>query len=224
MAMNDNEGFIREVNEELRSDQLKAVWRRFGPLIIALAVLIVVGTAGTRGYQYWQDSQASASGDRFLSALKDIEENRKDEAEKTLQALEKDGFGSYPLLASMRLATLQAEKGDIAAAVAGFSEIGKDTSVPEALRNAAKLRAAYLLVDNGTYEQVSAEVESLAVPTAAMRHSARETLGLAAYKAGDLVKARDWFQLIADDAEAPGNVSNRAHMMLDLITASGKAS
>lgn len=223
MSMNENETFIREVNEDLRSDQFKAIWRRFGPVMIAAAVAVIVGVAGTQGYQYWQKSQASASGDRFLAALKDIEQKKPEEAEKALQALEKDGFGSYPILARMRLATLQAEKGDVAAAISAFSEIGKDQSIPEPLRNVAKLRAAFLLVDTGTYDQVSSEVEVLTSPSSASRHSAREALGLSAYKAGDYAKARDWFQLIVDDAEAPGNISNRARMMLDLITASGKA-
>jgi hypothetical protein len=51
------------------------------------------------------------------------------------------------------------------------------------------LRAAYLLVDHGSYSDVSAEVEVLAVPGNPARHSAREALGLAAFKAGDLAKA-----------------------------------
>ncbi len=47
MAFNDD-SFIREVNEELRSDQMKGVWRRFGRYIIVVAILIVVGTAKAR--------------------------------------------------------------------------------------------------------------------------------------------------------------------------------
>ncbi|MNL66056.1 hypothetical protein D3C87_1904690 [compost metagenome] len=63
----------------------------------------------------------------------------------------------------------------------------------------------------------------MAVPASSMRHSAREALGLAAYKAGDMVKARSWFTQISEDAEAPRNVANRAQMMLDNISATGKA-
>jgi hypothetical protein len=222
--MNDDESFIREVNDELRSDQMKAVWKRFAPFIIAIAALIVFGTAGMRIYQYWQDTQSSASGDRFLSALKNAGQNQTDEAVKALEALSKDGFGAYPVLARMRLATLKAEKGDTAAAISDFSAIGKDKSVPQAVRSAARLRAAWLLVDTGSYQQVAEEVEELAVPSSTMRHGARETLGLSAWKAGDYAKAHDWFQLIVDDPEAPSDATTRARTMLDLITASGKLS
>ncbi|AHK45110.1 MULTISPECIES: tetratricopeptide repeat protein [Ensifer] len=220
---NQDDSFIREVNEELRSDQMKNIWARFGSVIVAIAVLIVLGTIGKVGYDYWRDNASSKSGDEFLQALNLAKENKADEALAALNNLQKDGYGAYPVLARLRAATLQAEKGETDAAIKAFSEIGKDTGLPEALRDAARLRAAYLLVDTGTYDQVSAEVEQLAVPQNNMRHSAREALGLAAYKAGDTAKAKSWFQQIVDDPQSPRNVAGRAQMLLDVIAASGKA-
>lgn len=220
---NEHDSFIREVNDELRSEQFRNAWARYGRFVIALAVGIVVATAGWRGYEFWAERQASASGDQFLAALKLAQDGKNDEASAALTALEKDGSGSYPVLARLREATLQAQKGDHAAAVAAFTAIGKDSSVPDVLRDVARLRAAYILVDTGSYADVSAEAEQLAVPANASRNSAREVLGLAAYKAGDMVKAKDWFNQIANDAQAPTNVANRARMMLNLIAASGKA-
>ncbi|RVJ44648.1 tetratricopeptide repeat protein [Sinorhizobium meliloti] len=221
--VNQDDSFIREVNDELRSDQMKAVWTRFGGIIIGIAVLIVLGTVGKVGYDYWQESSSSQSGDTFLAALNLARENKSDEALAALTELEKDGYGSYPVLAQLRVATLQAQKGETDSAVAAFSEIGRDTRIPAALRDAARLRAAYLLIDAGTYEQVSSEVEQLAVPQNAMRHSAREALGLSAYKAGDYAKAKSWFQQIADDAQSPRGIMNRAQMLLDVIASTGKA-
>lgn len=123
----------------------------------------------------------------------------------------------------MRSASLLAET-DTQGAVNAFTAIAKDTSVPQPVRDAARLRAAYLLVDTGTYEQVSAEVEQLTTPQSATRHSAREVLGLSAYKHGDYARAKEWFDAILNDNETPRNVANRAQMLLDLIAASGKLS
>lgn len=221
--VNQDDSFIREVNDELRSDQMKAVWTRFGGIIIGIAVLIVLGTVGKVGYDYWQEASSSQSGDTFLAALNLARENKSDEALAALTELEKDGYGSYPVLAQLRVATLQAQKAETDSAVAAFSGIGRDTRIPAALRDAARLRAAYLLIDAGTYEQVSSEVEQLAVPQNAMRHSAREALGLSAYKAGDYAKAKSWFQQIVDDAQSPRGIMNRAQMLLDVIASTGKA-
>lgn len=222
MAFNDD-SFIREVNEELRSDQFRGAWKRYGRFVIGLAVLIVVATAGERVYSAWQASRASASGDQFLAATDLAKANKQDDALAALATLEKDGFASYPVLARLRAAALKAEKGDKASAIADYSAIGKDSGVPVAIRDAARLRAAWLLADTGTYEQVSAEAEALTATTNPLRHSAREVLGVTAYRLGDYKRAKDWFQTIADDKETPRNVGRRAQMLLDVIAASGKA-
>lgn len=220
---NENDTFIREVNEQLRSEKMTNFWSKYGIVVIGGAVLIVLGTAGAGIYEYWNSSRASNSGDQFIAAMKLASENKPDDALAALTELETAGHGSYPVLAKFRSATLQAQKGDAAAAIAAFTAIGNDTSAPQVFRDAAKVRAAWLLVDTGSYDQVSAQVEVLSTEGQAFRSSAREALGLAAYKAGDFVKARDWFQQITTDAQAPRNVANRAQIMLDNIAASGKA-
>src|SRR5688500_18244001 len=90
MAFNDD-SFIREVNEELRSDQMKGAWRRFGRYVIAIAVLIVVGTAGKVAFDYWDDNRSSGTGDQFLAAMKLADENKSNEALAALATLEKEG-------------------------------------------------------------------------------------------------------------------------------------
>ena len=102
MVMNNNDDtFIREVNEELRSEQLQNAWKRFRPFIIGIAILIVVGVAGSSLFNWWQARESSASGDRFLTAIKAANDKQVDEATKQLEQLSKDGFGSYPVLARM---------------------------------------------------------------------------------------------------------------------------
>ncbi|CAD7024681.1 membrane protein [Pseudorhizobium endolithicum] len=219
----DNDSFIREVNEELRSDQFRTAWSRYGKIAIGAAVVIVLATAGYRGYEYWQEHNASQSGDRFLAALNLASEGKHDEALAAFQALEADGSGAYPVLAQMRAAAVLAERDDVAGAVQAFKAVAAEGSAPEAMRDVARLRAAWLLIDTGSYEEVSAEAEVLTGGNHALRNSAREALGLAAYKGDDMARAKEWFQAIADDATAPRNVASRAQIMLDNIAASGKA-
>ena len=156
-----DDSFIREVNEELRQDQLKAFWDRFGAILIAIVVIIVAGTAAWRGYVWYTESQANASGDRFLAALTMAEQGRTQEAMAALEALQADGYGSYPLLARMRAATLMAQDGRIDDAVAAFDSVAADGSVPQSIRDMARLRAAFLLVDHGSYGDVAQRAEPL---------------------------------------------------------------
>lgn len=216
-----DDSFIREVNEELRSDRMKSVWRRFGPLIIGGAVAIVLGTAGTVGYQHWVESKASASGDKFLAALDLAAAGNSEQALIALDELAETGYGSYPVLARMRAASVLAEKGDPEAAIAAFDAIAADNSVHSPLRDIARVRAAYLLVDHGSYDDVSSRVEVLSADSNPMRSSAREALALAAWKAGRAEDAFKLFQQIADDNLAPANLRQRAYTMLDLMRGQG---
>ncbi|MET3583166.1 hypothetical protein ABID19_006230 [Mesorhizobium robiniae] len=219
-----DDSFIREVNEEIRREQAHALWDRFGPALIVLAVLVVLGTAAFVGYRYWDETRANRSGDAFSQALKLANEGKSDEALTALGALEKDGYGAYPLLARMRAATVKADKGDFDAAVKDFDEVAADTDIPSGLRDLARLRAALLLVDHGSFADVSSRVEALTADTNPLRHTAREALGLAAWKEGKATDALKLFDQIASDDGAPRNARERATLMSELIRGSGGVS
>ncbi|CAG1015543.1 MAG: tetratricopeptide repeat protein [Rhizobiaceae bacterium] len=219
-----DDSFIREVNEELRQDQAKALWDRYGPFVLGIAVAVVLVTAGWVAWDYWTTSRANKSGDAFSQALLLANQGKSDEALAALAALEKDGYGAYPLLARMRAATVLADKGDTAGAVAGFDAVAADGSVPASIRDMARLRAALILVDNGAYADVAKRVETLTADSNPLRHSAREALGLSAWKEARAVDALKLFEQVADDPTAPRNSRERATMMVELIRGSGDAS
>jgi hypothetical protein len=219
-----DDSFFREVNEEIRQDRARALWDRFGPWALAIAVLVVLGTALFVAWEYWVESRANRSGDAFSHALSLANEGRNDEALGALQELEIEGYGAYPLLARMRAATVLAAKGDMAGAVASFDQVAADTSIPGAIRDMARLRAALILVDSGSYADVSARAETLTGDTNPLRHSARETLGLSAWKEGRSADALTLFEQIVADTETPRNVRERATMLAELIRGQGTAS
>ncbi|CAN7348177.1 tetratricopeptide repeat protein [Mesorhizobium caraganae] len=216
-----DDSFIREVNDEIRREQAQALWDRFGPAILGLAILVVLGTAAFVGYRYWDESRANRSGDAFSQALKLANDGKSDDALAALQQLEKDGYGAYPLLARMRAATVKADKGDFAAAVADFDGVAADTAIPQGIRDMARLRAALLLVDHGSFADVSSRVEALTADNNTLRHTAREALGLAAWKEGKTQDALKLFDQIAADDGAPRNARQRATLMSELIRGSG---
>lgn len=219
-----DDSFIREVNEEIRQDQAKALWDRFGPAFLVFALVVVLATAAYVGYDYWRQSKANASGDAFSAALQLANDGKDDEALAALKALETDSYGAYPLLARMRAATVLADKGDFAGAVAGFDAVAADTAIPDSIRDMARLRAGLILVDSGSYEDVSQRVELLAADGNALRHAAREALALAAWKGGKSADALNFLDQIANDEGVPRNTADRARLLAELIRGSGSAS
>lgn len=219
-----DDSFFREVNEEIRQDQARALWDRFGTAVLGLAALVVIGTGAWVGWEYWQSSRANMAGDTFAQALQLAKDGKNDEALAELKKIEAAGHGAYPVLAKLRAATVLAAKGDAKGAVEGFDAVAADGAIPMSIRDLARLRAAYLLVDTGSYADVVQRAEPLAADTNPLRASAREALGLSAWKEGKASDALKLFEQIKNDAEAPQNARQRASLMADLIRSSGVTS
>lgn len=216
-----DDSFIREVNEEIRQEQARALWDRFGPALLGLAALVVIGTGAWVAWDYWQTSRANAAGDSFAQALQLAKDGKNDEALAALKALEADGYGAYPILARLRSATVLADKGDSKGAVEAFDAVAADSSIPMSIRDMARLRAAFLLVDTGAYADVAQRAEQLSSDTNPLRASAREALALSAWKEGKASDALKLFDQISKDDQAPQNARQRATVMAELIRGSG---
>ncbi|MBL8584997.1 MAG: tetratricopeptide repeat protein [Rhizobiaceae bacterium] len=219
-----DDSFIREVNEEMRRAQAKALWDRYGPIGIALALAVILGTAAWVAWDYWTASRANRSGDAFSQALSLATDGKPDEALAAFNELEKGGYGAYPILARMRAATVLLDKGDFQGAVSAFDAVTADASVPEVLRDMAKLRSGFIMVDHGSYDDVASRLEPMTADTHPLRFSAREAIGLSAWKAGNATEALRLFELIENDQAAPRNARERATMMADLIRGAGSGS
>ena len=70
-----------EVDEEVRRDQLKKLWDKYSIFIIALALLVVAGVGGWRGYQYLEAKKAAEAGAAFDRAVELSDQNKHTEAE-----------------------------------------------------------------------------------------------------------------------------------------------
>jgi len=81
----EDEQFIREVNEEMRQDRMSNLWKQYKWVIIGAAVLIVVVTAASRGWQTYTENQSAASGDKFMAAIALSNDGKHDEAIKNLE-------------------------------------------------------------------------------------------------------------------------------------------
>jgi len=212
-----DESFFREINQELRQDRARHIWDRYGLTAIGIGLAIVLAAGMYVAWDWWQTHQANESGDRFSQALTLANEGNSEEALARLSELEADGHGAYPVLARLRAATVQANAGDFADAIASFDAVAADSSIPQSIRDAARLRSGYLLVDHGSYDDVASRVEALTSDDNSMRHSAREALALAAWGDGQSTEALRLFDLILEDERVSASMRQRAQLMSELI-------
>lgn len=216
-----DDSFIREVDEELRSDRMQNFWKRYGKIIIGVAIAVIAITGGYRAYEYYSSQKAAKAGDAFMNAVKLSDDGKRDEAVAALNEMQTDSGAAYVAMAKMRSASELAQQGKSEDAIKQYDAVSADTSIDENFRSIARIRAGMLLVDFGTVPEVEDRVGALAAPGAPYRGSAREALGLAYYKAGDLEKAFKQFEAISSDDGSPAQMRQRVRIMLDVIAAQG---
>lgn len=213
---------FNEVDEEVRREQLKRMWDKYGIVIIALAVLVIAGVGGYRAYDWYQMKQAAEAGTAFEEAAKLSADGKHAEAEAAFAKVAVEGTPSYKVLAKMREAN-EAATRDAPAAVAIYDQLAKDGSLGPTFQDLAALRAGYLLVDTAPFADLSKRLEPLTASDRPFRHSARALLALGAWKANDAAALKKWSDMITADAETPTGTRGQIEM-LNALSASGSKS
>jgi hypothetical protein len=212
---------FNEVDEEVRREQLKKLWESYGNYLIALCLVIVAGVGAWRGYEWWQGKQAARSGAAFEQAVELAEGGKHQESEAAFAKLAADGTAGYRILARLREAA-QLAPTDRKAAVQAYDDIAADKNAGQVIQDLAAVRAGYLLVDTAPYSELLARLEPLTAADRTFRHTAREILALSAWKAGDMVAARKWTDMIMADPQTPAGTRSRAEVLSELIAANNK--
>jgi hypothetical protein len=212
---------FHEVDEEVRREQLKKLWERYGYYIIAGCVLIVAGIGAWRGYEWWETKKAAEAGVAFEQAVTLAESGKPQEAEAAFAKLATDGTAGYRALARLREAAELAQS-DPKAAIKSYDDIAADRGAGEAIQDVAALRAGFLLVDSASYAEMRTRLEPLTRADRPFRYSARELLTLSAWKHGDMSAARQWADMIITDPQTPAGARSRAELLSELIAAGGK--
>jgi hypothetical protein len=212
---------FREVDEEVRREQLTKLWQRYGNYLVALCILIIAGVGAWRGYEWWQAKQAAQSGAAFEQAVMLAEAGKHQEAEAAFAKLAADGTTGYRVLARLRQAAELAPT-DSKGAVAAYDDIAGDKNAGRVVQDLAAVRAGYLLVDSVPYSDLRARLEPLTAADRPFRHSAREILALSAWKSGDMTAARQWTDAIMTDPQSPSGTRSRAEVLSELIAANSK--
>jgi hypothetical protein len=205
-----------EVDEEVRRDQLKKLWDRYSLYIIAVAILIVAGVGGWRGYEYLEAKKAAEAGVAFDRAVELSEQNKHAEAEAAFADLAAKATSGYRMLARLRQAAEIANR-DPQAAAKMYDEIAADRSVGAPEQDLARIRAAQLLLESTTYQNMLQRLEPATAATSTFRHTARELLALSAWRANDGTAARQWLDLIANDGETPPSLRSRAEALQAML-------
>lgn len=214
----------REIEEELRRDRLLKLWDQYGTYILAAALAVVLGVGGYKFYESRKAQANEIASTRYIVGLRDFAMNKPGEAQKALEDLVANAPAGYATLSRLRLAAFDQGSGNVAEALSAYEDIAKDSSVDPILAGYAQLQIAQLKLETASFTDLKNRLTPLSADKSPWRYSARELLGLAAYKAGNVAEARNHFQRLVADRGGPPGVAERARTMLAVIAEAEQAS
>lgn len=214
-----DETFLREVDDELRRDELVSFWRRWGRWLIggALALLAAWG-----GYLWWENQQlvaAGREGEKMASVIADLTEGKEAAVPAKLAELAKAKGAGYRAAAMMTQAGLAQQRGDTKAAATGFAKLVSDQTLPKPWRDVALVRQTAAEFDTIKPEIVVERLRPLAIEGNPWFGSAGELVAIAWLRMGKPELAGKMFADIGKDEHVPESIRSRAVQMAGALGA-----
>lgn len=199
--------FFKELEEDIREEQLIGLWRKYGNYVIGLALTIVIGTSA---YVLWQHTQRKNQMNRHVSfsqALDLVKEGKKEDALKAFHALAEEG-GGYGKLAQLYEASLLPDPEAL------YAKISKENVTDPALSKLPKILMADRALDKS---EILTALEPLTAPNNAWAPLSLEILALADLKRGDPVSAAKKYIKMLKEASLTPEEKLRAGLMLSQL-------
>jgi hypothetical protein len=205
-----SETFVREVDENLRRDQLRDFARKHGNWLIAAVVLFLLASGG---YIYWrQHEQQRSEGhvEQLSEIYRNIGAGNVGSAAQQLDELAKSGSKAIRASAMFTRAALAIQQNDLKLATAKYREVANDGSLPKPYRDAALIRQTALEFDQIPPQEVISRLQPLAKPGAPWFGTTGEMTALALIKQGKKDQAGRLFAAIAKDKSVPDAIRARS--------------
>jgi len=208
-----NTGFLREVDEALREEELVALLRRFA---LPVGLILVAGLLALAGTMWWNNSRkaaAAALSERAALARDRLDRGEARAAAADFTALAKDSTDGIRAVALMNAAAIAMQQGQPDSAAKQFALIAADPSLPQPYRDLATIRELSIRYDRIKPAEVIARLKPLAVPGNPWFGSAGELLGMAYLDLGKPDLAGSLFAQIGREKSAPEAIHARMRML-----------
>lgn len=212
---------FQEVDEQLRSDRLRSTVQRAWPFFLGLLVVALLVVIGVWGYGQYRTSVSAKASQAYQAGIDSLQKGDAAKAFDQFGAIA-GGHGGYAALALMQQAGIRLDQNKPAEAVALFDKSA--AAAPDfAIGDLARLKAAYVLLDTATLQQMSDRLLPLTKAERPYHGQAREALALAKVAAGQLKEAKADYAVISLLSDTPDGLRQRANAAASLIE-SGTAS
>ena len=209
------DSFIKEVDEDVKNDNFKVLWNRYGAFVITFVVMAVSAAVFFDRIKAWKVEQNMVRTENYMNAME-----LSAKAEDTIAALQKitqQDRGIFGDFAKLQIANVLLAQQKTEEALASLENIVNDKQINDEVRNIALIKYATYKVDS----MPRAELETLLQPILQSNNSwvpmANDLLALVAIRDGDIQTAKDIYNNILKVKDLPDTFRNKIQDMLSSI-------
>ena len=203
---------FREIDEELRNDRMKALWKKYRFLIAAVIFLAIFSAIAFEAFKYWRQQLEAKDATAYTGALTLVTEGKNDLALSELEKIAAEKNTGYAQLAKLEMAVLLAKEGKTAEVLELLDNVRKDNRFVKPLRDVAAVALVQRMLNQ---EQTDfAKVQEILTPLenkdSAWSAMALSLSAVAFLKNKEPEKAKEKLQLINGNAELPAELRDWA--------------
>ncbi len=214
-----HDAFLKEIAEEVKSEQLKSLWNKYGLIIVIFIALALTAAVSFETFRSWRDKKAQEVSNAYAVAVSLQNQGRFDESMDILKNLAERNAGLYSDIARLQMANVYLEQKKIPEAMEILESLAGDDDVNEQMRDIATLKlASYKLDTQAPAEEIRALLEPLTKEENGQGYDiARELLAMLAIRDGDLEQAKAEYEKLANSPNVQDNMKARAQDMIAII-------
>ncbi len=216
--INEQEAFIKEVDEDLKNENLKKLWNKYGIYIIILVVVALTTAVSYESIKKWYQQKLQQWSDSYAYALSLQNQGKYDESMDTFSYIAQQDYGIFSELAEMQKATilLNQKKNDEAFAI--MNNIINNPSFNSHLRDTVILKLASYKLENAPIDEIQQLLAQIANDDAnSWQTSAQEMLALAYLRDGNISQAQNLYNQILENSKTSEAAKNRIRDILAVL-------
>ena len=210
IAPESSETFAREVDENLRRDQLRDAAQAYGKWVAAGIVLLLIAVGAFLFWRDHQTKQSATDSEGLAGAMENIGSGNVVPVKAQLDTLADAHADTISASARLTAAALALQQNDRPKAIAAYKAIAADNGLSAPWRDLATVRQTALEFDTMQPQAVIDRLAPLAKAGQPWFGSAGEMTALALLKAGRKSEAGRLFATIANDKTVPDSIRGRA--------------
>ena len=209
---------FQEVDEELREEKYKRIWRKFRYYVIGGLILFILGIGANAFWKDYNLKEVNDRSERFFTAIEMAQEDKVNAITLLEEfANQEEKNSEYnALIARFTEAAIRRSEKDYNGALVIYQSL-EDNNISNFYEDYAKLSSVEMLIALNNKKDAKLILDDLISNTSELKYIAMEYLGYLEIDEGNFSKARTIFTNIADDALSSVNMKNRSKEVLSIL-------